>query len=350
MPQPLPRLNPAADSDTRRWLRTDNLLLLGLLGLVVWLTADVLLLIFAGLLLAIGIDGFTAFLKDRTPLSRGWALLIVILLVLGFLGFIGYIVVPEFLGELDDLGRQVSAVGGFIQDMLERLGLADELIKPEELPIADAAGAVMRQTATALMTTIGILGGLIIMTAIALFAVVNPELYRCGFLRLLPRDQRPRVAETLSRVAHALRWWFLSQLISMVLLGVSISLGLMIIGIDLWLSLGVLTGLLTFIPYLGPIIAGIPIVIIGFTQGMETGIIVLVFYLIVQNIEAQIVVPIIQHRVVNLAPVLAISTQVLMGALFGVLGVIFAAPVTIVAMVAVRKLYMEDVLDELPER
>jgi predicted PurR-regulated permease PerM len=87
------------------------------------------------------------------------------------------------------------------------------------------------------------------------------------FLRLLPRDQRPRVAETLSRVAHALRWWFLSQLISMVLLGVSISLGLMIIGIDLWLSLGVLTGLLTFIPYLGPIIAGIPIVIIGFTQG-----------------------------------------------------------------------------------
>jgi predicted PurR-regulated permease PerM len=350
MPQPLPRLNPAADSDTRRWLRTDNLLLLGLLGLVVWLTADVLLLIFAGLLLAIGIDGFTAFLKDRTPLSRGWALLIVILLVLGFLGFIGYIVVPEFLGELDDLGRQVSAVGGFIQDMLERLGLADELINAEELPIADAAGAVMRQTATALMTTIGILGGLIIMTAIALFAVVNPELYRCGFLRLLPRDQRPRVAETLSRVAHALRWWFLSQLISMVLLGVSISLGLMIIGIDLWLSLGVLTGLLTFIPYLGPIIAGIPIVIIGFTQGMETGIIVLVFYLIVQNIEAQIVVPIIQHRVVNLAPVLAISTQVLMGALFGVLGVIFAAPVTIVAMVAVRKLYMEDVLDELPER
>jgi predicted PurR-regulated permease PerM len=136
----------------------------------------------------------------------------------------------------------------------------------------------------------------------------------------------------------------------MVLLGVSIGLGLMIIGIDLWLSLGVLTGLLTFIPYLGPIIAGIPIVIIGFTQGMETGIIVLVFYLIVQNIEAQIVVPIIQHRVVNLAPVLAISTQVLMGALFGVLGVIFAAPVTIVAMVAVRKLYMEDVLDELPER
>jgi predicted PurR-regulated permease PerM len=350
MPQPLPRLNPAADSDTRRWLRTDNLLLLGLLGLVVWLTADVLLLIFAGLLLAIGIDGFTAFLKDRTPLSRGWALLIVILLVLGFLGFIGYIVVPEFLGELDDLGRQVSAVGGFIQDMLERLGLADELIKRRGAPdcrrrrggdAADRYGAHDDDRHSRRPDHHDgdrlVRGGQPRALSMRLSAPPAARPAPPGGGDAEPR--RPCAALVVPEPAHLHG-----------AAGVSISLGLMIIGIDLWLSLGVLTGLLTFIPYLGPIIAGIPIVIIGFTQGMETGIIVLVFYLIVQNIEAQIVVPIIQHRVVNLAPVLAISTQVLMGALFGVLGVIFAAPVTIVAMVAVRKLYMEDVLDELPER
>jgi predicted PurR-regulated permease PerM len=151
--------------------------------------------------------------------------------------------------------------------------------------------------------------------------------------------------ETFSAVAHALHWWFLGQIVSMLLLGATVSLGLWLIGIELWLSLGVLTALLTFIPFLGPIIAAIPIVIVGFTAGMQTGVIVLVFYLIIQNVEGNFIVPMIQHRAVNLAPALLISVQVLMGVLFGVLGLILAAPLTVVAMVMTKMLYVEDVVE-----
>jgi predicted PurR-regulated permease PerM len=155
--------------------------------------------------------------------------------------------------------------------------------------------------------------------------------------------------ETLSATAHALRWWFLAQIVSMLALGVTVSIGLLIIGVDLWLSLGVLTALLTFIPVLGPIIAGVPILIVGFAEGLQTGMIVLVFYLVVQNLEGNFLVPMIHHRVVNLAPVLLISVQVLMSMVFGIIGLIMAAPLTLVAMVMIKKLYVEDMLGE-PQR
>jgi predicted PurR-regulated permease PerM len=211
---------------------------------------------------------------------------------------------------------------------------------------ADAASAIARQAASAMLAILGVASSLVILLAIAIFAAANPGLYRRGVLTLLPAGRRARVEEALAATVHALRWWFLAQIIAMILLGVTVAIGLMIIGVDVWLSLGVLTGLLTFIPFLGPIIAGIPIVIVGFSEGLQTGIIVLVFFLVVQNLEGNFLGPLIQHRVVNLAPVLLISVQVLMSTLFGVMGLIMAAPLTLVAMVMVKKLYVEDVLGE----
>ena len=197
-----------------------------------------------------------------------------------------------------------------------------------------------------MLAMLGVMSSLIILLAIAIFASADPDLYRRGVLALLPPGRRARVNETLSAAGHALRWWFLAQVIAMVVVGVTVAVGLMIIGVDLWLSLGVLSGLLTFIPFLGPIIAGVPVLIVGFAEGLQTGLIVLVFYLVVQNLEGSFLSPLIQHRVVNLAPVLLISVQVLMSTLFGVMGLIMAAPLTLVAMVVVQKLYIEDVVGE----
>jgi predicted PurR-regulated permease PerM len=154
------------------------------------------------------------------------------------------------------------------------------------------------------------------------------------------------VDDTLSAIAYALRWWFLGQLVSMLLLGVTVGLGLLVLGIELWFALAVLTALLTFIPFLGPLIAAIPIIVVGFAAGVETGIIVAVGYLVIQNIEGNVLVPMIQHKAVNLAPALLISVQVLLSLAFGVVGLILAAPLTVVAMVAVKKLYIEATLGD----
>jgi predicted PurR-regulated permease PerM len=234
------------------------------------------------------------------------------------------------------------------QDTLSRYGWAQQLMSDGEgqSPAADAASAIARQAASAMLAITGVLGSVVILLAIALFAAADPSLYRRGLLTLVPPQHRARVHETLSAIGHVLRWWFFAQLISMLVLGVTMAVGLWIIGIDLWLSLGVLTGVLTFIPFLGPILAGVPIIIVGFAEGLQTGLIVVAFFLVAQNLEGNVLGPMIQQRVADLPPVLGIAVQVLMSALFGAMGLIMAAPLTLVGMVVVRKLYVEDTLGE----
>jgi predicted PurR-regulated permease PerM len=347
---PRPR-SPVGDSGPdvrRRWLRTDNILLVSALAIFVWFTGDVLLLVSAGLLLAVGLDGLTGAVRKWLPLSQLWALALVLVAIMAFLAVIGMTVVPQFLGQLDELWDRLFQFAERARDTLGQYEWVNQLMPGGEGEggAADAASAIARQAASAMLAVFGIASSLIILLAIAIFAAADPDLYRRGLLTLLPQARRDRMRETLAATGHALRWWFLAQVIAMLALGITMAVGLLVIGVDLWLSLGVLTGLLTFIPFLGPILAGIPILIVAFSEGVQTGLIVLVFFLVVQNLEGNFLGPMIQHRVVNLAPVLLISVQVLMSALFGAMGLVMAAPLTLVAMIFVQKLYVEDTLGE----
>ncbi len=331
----------------KRWLRTDLIVLVLATGVLLWIAGDVLLLVFGGLLIAVGLDGVSSALARHSPLSRLWSLLLVLVLTLASVVSLTLYLATPLLEQFDDLwGRTTDFVNAGIS-RLEDFGWAQQLFQDgngNTDQLAEAAGAVVGHMGSAILMIIGALTSLVVLLAIALFAAFNPELYRGGLLKLFPYPQRQRMDRALTAIAHALRWWFLGQLVSMLLLGVTVSIGLLVIGVEVWLSLGVLTALLTFIPFLGPLIAAVPIVIVGFAEGTQVGLIVLVFYLIVQNIEGNFVVPMIQHRAVHLAPALLISVQILMGVLFGALGLILAAPLTVVAMIAVNKLYVEDVL------
>lgn len=343
-----PREPPLAVAHERRWLRTDVILLVAAVAVLFWLAGDVLLLVFAALLLAVGLDGLARVIAGHTPLTRRWALSLVLLLTLGFLVLFGMLVVPPFIEQLAEMWHRTV---DFVEDQIDRLrelGWAQDLMdgSQNQEQVAGAAGTVAEHVAKFTMMLVGGVASFFILVSIGVFAAFNPRLYRQGLVRLFPVVYRDRLERALSAIAHSLRWWFLGQLVSMALLGVTVSVGLLVIGVELWLGLGVLTALLTFIPFLGPIIAGVPIVIVGFGEGAEVGLIVLAFYLVIQNIEGNIVVPLIQQRAVHLAPALLISVQVLLSVLFGVMGLILAAPLAVVAMVAVKKLYMEDVLGE----
>jgi predicted PurR-regulated permease PerM len=196
------------------------------------------------------------------------------------------------------------------------------------------------------ITAVGAISSLIILMVLTGFLSANPNLYRSGALRLVPPEKRGIADDTLSALAAALRWGFLGQLVSMAILGVSVGLGLFFLGVELWLGIAVLTALLTFIPFIGPLIAAVPVIAVGFAAGMQTGWIVLAGYLLIQNIEGSVIGPMIQQRAVNLAPALLIAVQVLLSLVFGAMGLILAAPLTIVAMVAVQKLWVEHTLGE----
>lgn len=330
--------------DSKRLIRTDTILLTAGLLLLGYFLGEVLLLVFAAVLLAVGLDGLARAIAGRLPFSRGWALVGVTIgvtaIIVASLGLTAASLVQQFR----EVGETVVDFGERVQDWLAEHAGMDlmEEMNNEDGGLAEAMGEV----AGHLMTAVGAFTSLIILVVLTLFLAAKPALYRRGAVRLVPPGNRPLVEDTLSSLAHALRWWFLGQLVSMALLGVTVGLGLFLLGIELWLALGVLTALLTFIPFIGPLIAAVPIVAVGFTEGMQTGLIVLVGYLLIQNIEGNVLVPMIQHKAVELAPALLIAVQVLLSLIFGAVGLILAAPLAIVAMVSVQKLWVEHTLGE----
>jgi predicted PurR-regulated permease PerM len=345
--EPRPRGAPGDTSREWRWLRTDTILLALGIGVLLWLVGPVLLVVFAGILLAVALDGVTEPVARWTGLARGYALLVVLIGLVLLLVAAGMTIVPQFIAQLGDIWDQVTALAGEAQRLLQRYPWMQQLAEGEENNQAmDAASDIAGHLATATMAVFGAVGTMLIIVIVGLFLAANPALYRRGLVKLVPPGRRARVEVTLSTVAWALRWWLLGQLISMLMLGVSTSVGLFVLGVDLWLGLGVLVALLTFIPFLGPLIAGVPVILIGFTEGLGTGLAVLALYLVIQNIEGYVVTPLIQQKAVDLPPALLIAVQILLGALFGAAGLILAAPLTAVAMVAVNLLYIEDVLGD----
>jgi predicted PurR-regulated permease PerM len=332
----------ANGTPARPWFRTEVVLLAAGLLTLVYLLGDVLLLIFAAGLLAVGLDGLASVLARRTPLGRGWALALVSLLILIALAAAVGLAAPQFWAQLGELQENLTDFADQASSWLTGIGASEVLdeMNGNGEQLAGAAQDVLGYLATWGMTTLGALTSLIIFVVIGLFSAADPRLYRNGFLHLFPQEKRDLLDETLSATAYALRWWFLGQLVSMAMLGVTVAVGLFLIGVEIWLALAVVTALLTFVPFLGPLLAAIPIVIVGFAEGVETGIIVAIGYLVIQNVEGNVVTPMIQHKAVNLAPALLIAVQLILGTAFGALGLILAAPLTVVGMVWVKKLWV----------
>ncbi|MBR2656302.1 MAG: AI-2E family transporter [Loktanella sp.] len=333
---------------SQRLIRTDTILLTAGLLLLGYLTGEVLLLVFAAVLLAVGLDGLAVAVTGRLPISRGWALVGVILgitvIIIGTL----VLTATRLIQQLQALQETMVEFVEQVQAWLTEVGAlaAVEEMSEEDGSLAEAAGDMAGHAMTFGMSAVGAVISCIILMVLTIFLVANPTLYRGGMVRLVPPEHRGIVKDTLSSIAHALRWWFLGQLASMALLGVTVGLGLFVLGVELWFALAVLTALLTFVPVLGPLIATVPIVAAGFAEGAQTGVIVLVGYIAIQNIEGNILVPMIQQKAVDLAPALLISVQLLLSLIFGLVGLILAAPLTIVAMVAVQKLWVEHTLGE----
>ena len=323
------------------------LLTAGLLTLS-YLIADVLLLVFAAVLIAVGLDGAARAMARHLPVSRGWNIVIVVAGLFALV--IGAIVLTarRLVQQFQEISETVINFVERAREWLADLGATEyfEQLNEDGGDLAGTAGDVAGYVTTFGMGAAGAVSNIIILIVMTLFIAASPNLYRGGLVRLVPPVRRYVAEDTLSALAHGLRWWFLGQLASMALLGVTVGLGLFLMGIDLWFALAVLTALLTFIPFIGPLIATVPIVAVSFAEGMQTGLIVLAGYIVIQNVEGSIIVPMIQHKAVNLAPALLIAVQVLLSLLFGLVGLILAAPLTVVAMISVQKLWIEHTLGE----
>lgn len=325
------------------------------LGLVVlllalWRGRGVLFLLFAGLLIAILLSTITDWIAGHTPLRRRWAFVTTILLIAGIAAAALFWIIPRVSGQVDELSRQLPQAVQKLEAQLESRSwtsrLLDRLPGPNGL-MPEGAEGVTRVTG-ALSTLTGALGSLLLLLVVGLYLAAQPDVYRRGFLRLIPGGKRERAGQVLEQIHSTLESWILAQLVSMTVVALLTVLGLWGLGIPLALTLGLFAGLMEFIPNFGPILSAIPPVLLALLARPEQALWVVLLYLGIQTLESYVITPLVQQKVVSLPPVLVISAQLLAGALFGFGGFALATPLLAVAMVLARTLYVEDVLGEEP--
>lgn len=318
-------------------------LLLAVLILLMIAAPSMLLLTFAGLLFAILLSAGGRRISAWTKLSQKMGVVVFALLIAAMLVVMGIWFTPSVADQIDQLSDAVPIAVNRLEGWLNHYQWGQDMMA--KLSMEDLMTGSFRSTATsAVTTTFGGLGNVVIILFIGIYGALEPDIYRRGLIALLPPEASDRGEEVLQRSASQLRHWLKAQFLSMTAVGVLTALGLWAIGLPLPFLLGVIAALLAFIPNLGPILACLPALSLALPNGMGMVIWVLVVYVSVQTLESYLLTPLIQRHEVHLPPALILSVQILLAALFGLLGLALATPLTALAIVLVREIYVRDFL------
>lgn len=297
--------------------------------------AQPLLVIFGGMVFGAMIDGGARLLGRVLPIGRGWRVAIVMLLTAAFLVW-----VAAFAGT--QIASQAAALPATIQTQIVRLssflaGHGIELdVKSVQGAAQQALGGVSYLT-RAVGGLIGMLTTLFLIIVLGIYFAVEPQLYQRGLAWMLPRETRGYFQGTVEMIGRSLRRLLAGRLLGMVIEGVATWLLLSIYGVPMAALLGLLTGLLAFLPNIGAPISGALMVLVGFSGGTDMGLYCIGVYVVVQVVDGNIIVPMVAKKTVDLAPALVLGAQLIMGALFGILGLALADPLVAVIKIALER-------------
>jgi len=321
------------------------LLLTGLLGTAF----GVFLRVLAALLIALPLRAGAGWLHRRTRLPEGLALAAVALGVLGALAGVGWLFWARIGGQVGQLQDQLPQA---FRDLQARAAGTrwGEWLAGEKLDFGQLTGggsAWLGRATGIFSTTIGVLADFYVIVFLAVFIVIQPQLYRAGLVMLVPKAGRSRAHEVLDQVGQTLVRWVLGQLFSMTAVGVLTALGLWALGMPLVATLALFTGLITFIPNLGPIISMVPAVLLALLNGgPQQALYVVLLYLGVQAIESNVLTPLVQKKLISMPPALILIAQLVIGSFAGILGLMLATPIMAIVIVLVKMLYVRDVLGD----
>jgi predicted PurR-regulated permease PerM len=322
-----------------------TLIVLGILALalVLWQLRDVLLLVFGAVLVAVILRAFADVLARYTPVPERWALtaatVIIFTILIGMLLLFG----AQMRGQLSNVAERLPAA---LNDLARQWGLG-EIAGNIPSMIGGEQGASMISRAAGIGGTIlsGLADAILVIIA-GIYIAASPRVYRRGLVKLFPKGQHERVEDSLDAAGQALRLWLTAQLISMTGVGILTVLALWIIGVPSALALGFIAALADFIPFVGPIIGAIPAILIAFTLDGNAVLWTALAFLVIQQIEGNIIMPIAEKHMVAIPPALALFAILAGGVLFGTLGLIFGFPLAVVIYVLVKKLYVRETLGE----
>jgi predicted PurR-regulated permease PerM len=294
-----------------------------------------ILLIFAGIVMASMLDGGARLLGRVLPIARGWRLLIV---RLGIVAFMAWAIL--FAGS--QIADQAAALQQVVMAQIDRVaawasehGMGNLEIDTKTVT-DNLAGTVGRVTA-ALGTVFGALTSLVMIMVLGIFLAIEPRLYERGVAWMLPMKAREDFYITTARMGFTLRRLMAGRLLGMVVEGIGTWLACLAVGIPMAVLMGLLTGLLAFIPNIGAIVSGVLLVLVGFSAGVDTGLWAIAIYFFVQTVDGYLIVPMVAKQTVDLAPALVLAAQILLGTLLGILGLFLADPIVAMIKVALER-------------
>lgn len=333
----------------------------GLLALVVslyilWQIRQVLLLVFLAVVLATALNRIVQRL-EKSRVNRGIAALLSVVILLTFLTGFFWIIVPSLIDQFQQLIQLVPRGLERFRDWFtwlqtripgqsrEYIPTVNDLIRQLQPIVARLFGNFFALFSNFL----AIILNLLLVLVLTIMLLANPSPYRKGFVQLFPSFYRRRIDAILSECNVALGGWLAGILFNMTVITVLSGVGLLILQVPLPLVNALLAGLLTFIPNVGPTLSVIPPIAIALLDAPWKAIAVLILYIAIQQIETNILTPLVMQRQVSLLPAVTLASQVVFAIFFGFLGLLLALPLLVVAQVWLREILIKDVLDNWQE-
>jgi predicted PurR-regulated permease PerM len=339
------------ENDARRSILATGLTLLAacVFLFLVWQTVSSLLLIFAGVLFAAFLDASARALAPVLPLNRAWRLTLVLLLLSALSGF----GLAWGAGKLPEQTRLLLKVMDSQLDVLQEhlLSYGVDLLGPEwgrdfaQWLFSDQ-GRFLSHAQFLLGGASSLLTSALVILFLGILFAFDPTSHRESLVILVKQSYRGRTRAVMDEMGNVMRLWFVGQLIRIILMTLWVWVALYLIGLPGPFVLGLQAGLSNFIPYLGPIVAAIPIALVAMPLGGSLLIWAVVIYTIIQSVEGYVIGPLIQRQAVEIPPAWTLVAIVMLGALFGVLGIALAMPLVAIGRVAIIRFYVEDYLGD----
>src|SRR5262245_26242621 len=305
---------------------------------LVWSLREILLLVFASVLLAVILRFIAEILSVRTGMTNSWSLVVAGGVVVGLVAAVITLFGAQLAGQFNVLASQLQSVERTVAGYFDVSSAKDLL--------SSSLGSLFARALSWGTTAIAATAGLLLVIVGGVYMAIDPDIYRNGLIKLVPPEWQPRIRATLDDAGEALRMWIGAQLLAMVIVGILIAIGALLIGIPSALALGLIFGLTEFVPVIGPIAGAVPVVLVAIGQSWEMALWATVLVVLVQQLESNLIMPLVSGRAVQLPPAVGLFAVVAMGVVFGPLGLVLGYPLAVVSDVAIRRLYVRQTLGE----
>jgi predicted PurR-regulated permease PerM len=339
------RASPAEQQNERIFIRRALIVAaIAAVAFLLWHLRDVFVLLFGAVVIAAIIRALATPLNNHLRIPNGPSVLLAFLLILSLVAGVAWLLGAQLTAQTQQLADTLPGAVQQVDDWLAQFGVNHPIDSYLD-QLHHSGGQLVSRFGGFVSATSTAVANFLIVVAGGVFLASEPRFYRTGAIKLVPPQKRNLIAEAMDECETALRLWLKGQLIAMVVIGAMTAAGLWLLGIESWLVLGLLAGFFEFIPFAGPILSALPGILIALVQSPDLALWTAGMYVIVQHSEAYFIQPLFQQYAVDVPAVVLLFSLLAFGLLFGALGILLAAPLTVVSYVLVKRLYVVEALN-----